>query len=45
MINMKSKVIAASGITIGEHLVIPDAMVPLTARVEIGAKRAAGYFS
>jgi GTP cyclohydrolase II len=45
MSNMKSEALAAAGITIGEHLVIPYAMVPLIARVEIGAKRAAGYFS
>lgn len=45
MSNMKSDALAAVGITIGEHLVIPDALVPRAARVEIGAKRAAGYFS
>jgi GTP cyclohydrolase II len=45
MSNMKSAALAAAGITIGEHLVIPDALVPRSARVEIGAKRAAGYYS
>ncbi len=44
MSNTKSAALAAAGITICENLVIPDALVPPTARVEIGAKRAAGYF-
>ena len=45
MSNMKSDALLAAGIEIGQHLVIPDAMVPDRARVEISAKKAAGYFS
>ena len=44
MSNLKSDALRAAGIEIGEHLVIPDALVPQNARVEIGAKKASGYF-
>ncbi len=45
MSNLKSDALRDAGIEIGQHLVIPDAMVPDRARVEISAKKAAGYFS
>ena len=45
MSNMKYDAIVASGITVGERVPIPDALVPADARVEIDAKLAAGYFT
>jgi GTP cyclohydrolase II len=45
MSHMKYEAIVAAGITVGERVPIPDALVPPDARVEIDAKRAAGYFS
>jgi GTP cyclohydrolase II len=44
MSHLKSDALRNAGIEIGEHLVIPDDLVPHNARVEIGAKKASGYF-
>jgi GTP cyclohydrolase II len=45
MSNMKHEAIMAAGITVGERVPIPDALVPPDARVEMDAKLAAGYFT
>jgi len=45
MSNMKHDAIIESGITIGERVAIPEALVPQDARVEIEAKKAAGYYA
>jgi GTP cyclohydrolase II len=45
MSHMKYDAIVAAGIEVGERVPIPDALVPSDARVEIDAKRAAGYFN
>jgi GTP cyclohydrolase II len=45
MSHMKYDAIVAAGITVGERVPIPDALVPSDARVEIDAKLAAGYFA
>ncbi|HEV2954797.1 MAG TPA: GTP cyclohydrolase II [Xanthobacteraceae bacterium] len=45
MSNMKYDAIAGSGIDIGERVPIPDELVPEDAKVEIEAKKAAGYFT
>jgi GTP cyclohydrolase II len=45
MSNDKHEAITGAGITVGERVPIPDALVPADARVEIEAKIAAGYFS
>jgi GTP cyclohydrolase II len=45
MSHMKHDAIVAAGITVGERVPIPDALVPPDARVEMDAKLAAGYFS
>ena len=45
MSHMKHDAIVASGITVGERVPIPEALVPPDARVEMDAKRAAGYFT
>ncbi|MDQ2778510.1 MAG: GTP cyclohydrolase II [Pseudomonadota bacterium] len=45
MSNDKYDAITDSGITVGERVKIPDALVPADARVEIEAKIAAGYFT
>jgi GTP cyclohydrolase II len=45
MSNMKYEAIVAAGITVGERVPIPDALVPPDARVEMDAKLAAGYFT
>ncbi|MES2634349.1 MAG: GTP cyclohydrolase II [Pseudomonadota bacterium] len=45
MSNMKFDAITGSGIEIGERINIPDALIPLDARVEMDAKVAAGYFT
>jgi len=44
MSHMKYDAIVAAGIEVGERVPIPDALVPPNARVEMDAKRAAGYF-
>jgi GTP cyclohydrolase II len=45
MSNMKYEALVAAGITVGERVPIPDALVPPDARVELDAKLAAGYFT
>jgi len=45
MSHMKYDAIVAAGIEVGERVPIPDALVPSDARVEMDAKRAAGYFN
>jgi GTP cyclohydrolase II len=45
MSNMKYEAIVAAGITVGERVPIPEALVPRDARVEMDAKLAAGYFT
>ncbi|HEY0525158.1 MAG TPA: GTP cyclohydrolase II [Stellaceae bacterium] len=45
MSNMKSGALQAQGIEIGEQVPIPDELIPPDARVEMDAKRAAGYFA
>jgi GTP cyclohydrolase II len=45
MSNMKYDAIVESGIDIGERVPIPDDLVPDDAKVEIEAKKAAGYYS
>jgi len=45
MSNMKSEAITKSGITINKQITIPDHLIPKDAQVEMGAKKAAGYFS
>ena len=45
MSNMKYDAIAGSGIEIGERVPIPDELIPADARVEMDAKKAAGYFT
>ncbi len=45
MSNMKYDPIVRSGITIGERVQIPEDRIPADAKVEMDAKRAAGYFT
>src|SRR5207237_7426362 len=45
MSNMKHDALTESGIEIGERVPIPDELIPDDARVEMEAKKAAGYFS
>jgi len=45
MSNMKYDAIVGQGIEIGERVPIPDSMIPQDARVEMDAKKAAGYFT
>lgn len=45
MSNMKFDALARSGITVGQRLSIPEEMIPEDARVEMDAKKAAGYFT
>jgi GTP cyclohydrolase II len=45
MSNMKHDAIVAAGITVGERVPIPDALIPPDARVEMDAKMASGYFT
>mgnify|MGYP003501039341 CR=1 FL=1 len=45
MSNMKYDAITGSGIEVGERVKIPDDLVPDDARVEMDAKKAAGYFT
>jgi GTP cyclohydrolase II len=44
MSNMKHDAIVGQGIQVVERVPIPDALVPADARVEIDAKKAAGYY-
>ena len=45
MSNMKHGALTAQGIEVVERVPIPDALIPADARVEMDAKKAAGYFS
>jgi len=45
MSNMKYDAITGSGIEVGERIDIPEALIPADARVEMDAKKAAGYFT
>jgi GTP cyclohydrolase II len=45
MSNMKYNAITQSGIEIVERVPIPEDLIPADAKVEIEAKKAAGYFS
>jgi GTP cyclohydrolase II len=45
MSNMKYDAITNSGIEVGERVDIPESLIPADARVEIDAKKAAGYFT
>ena len=45
MSNMKYEAITQAGIEIEERIAIPDELVPPDARVEIEAKKAAGYYT
>jgi GTP cyclohydrolase II len=45
MSNMKHDSVVGSGIEIGERVPIPEHLVPDDARVEIEAKKAAGYYT
>lgn len=45
MSNMKYNAITESGIEIGERIPIPEGLIPQDARVEIEAKKAAGYYT
>ena len=45
MSNLKFDAMAASGIEVGERVAIPEELIPHDARVEMDAKKAAGYFA
>jgi GTP cyclohydrolase II len=45
MSNMKFDAIVGAGIEVGERVQIPDDLIPADARVEMDAKKAAGYFT
>jgi GTP cyclohydrolase II len=45
MSDMKYNAITNSGIEVGQRISIPDDRIPIDARVEMDAKKAAGYFS
>ncbi|MBA3507473.1 MAG: hypothetical protein H0T80_17080, partial [Betaproteobacteria bacterium] len=45
MSNLKYDAIVGSGIEVGARVKIPDALIPEDARVEMDAKKAAGYFA
>jgi GTP cyclohydrolase II len=45
MSNMKFDAIVGAGIDVGERVQIPDDLIPADARVEMDAKKAAGYFT
>jgi GTP cyclohydrolase II len=45
MSNLKYDALVGAGIEVGERVQIPDALIPADARVEMDAKKAAGYFS
>jgi GTP cyclohydrolase II len=44
MSNLKYDAIVGGGIAVGERVRIPDGLIPADARVEMDAKKAAGYF-
>ncbi len=45
MSNMKHDALTAQGIAVGEQVAIPDGLIPADARVEMDAKKAAGYYA
>lgn len=45
MSNVKYDAIVRSGISVGEQITIPEDRIPTDAKVEMDAKKAAGYFS
>jgi GTP cyclohydrolase II len=45
MSNMKFDALASQGIEVGERVAIPDELIPADARVEMDAKKAAGYYA
>jgi GTP cyclohydrolase II len=45
MSNLKYDAIVGAGIEVGERVQIPDGLIPADARVEMDAKKAAGYFT
>lgn len=45
MSDMKHDALASQGITVGERVPIPDDLIPPDAKVEMDAKKAAGYFT
>jgi GTP cyclohydrolase II len=45
MSHMKFDAIVGSGIEVGERVKLPDELIPADARVEMDAKKAAGYFT
>ena len=45
MSNLKYDAIVGSGIEVAERIQIPDELIPADARVEMAAKKAAGYFA
>jgi GTP cyclohydrolase II len=45
MSHMKYHALVSQGIAVGERVAIPDDLIPADARVEMDAKKAAGYFS
>ena len=45
MSNVKHDAVTRSGIEIGERVQIPDGLIPDDARVEMDAKKAAGYYT
>lgn len=45
MSDMKYNAIVNSGIQVVERVPIPDDLIPIDARVEIEAKKAAGYYT
>jgi hypothetical protein len=45
MSNMKHDALVRAGIEIIERVAIPDELIPADARVEMDAKKAAGYFT
>ena len=45
MSNLKYDAITGSGIEVGERVQIPEGLIPEDARVEMDAKKAAGYFT
>jgi GTP cyclohydrolase II len=45
MSDMKFEPLVASGITVARRVEIPEGLIPADARVEMDAKKAAGYFT
>ena len=45
MSNLKYDAIVGAGIEVGERVQIPEALIPADARVEMDAKKAAGYYA